>query len=287
MPEAKPIVAVTAISGAQQSAIAAAFDAAGWSVRPLSRSARATPFGEATVVDLATGAGLQDALAGATAVMFTVPQDHRDGVQVRAANAVAEAAERAGVARAVVNTAARCPDGAKGPVFEAMRGAISAFEERLLTVALMPPVFADNLLAPILAQSIAAGTLAYPVPAEEPVAWLSHRALGAFAVEAADAAPGRYEVSGPQDLTGPQLAHLLGARLGREVRFETLPVEVLAQGLDAVYGAPAGERVGSTYRYAAAHPGTLARGAAEAPFQPAHLETMDAFIARSQFRAAA
>jgi len=99
-----PHVTLTGFGGAQQTAIAAAFKNAGWTVIGTSRTARSGVH----AADLATGEGLDEALAGADLLVFTLPQDRRPGSTPGMARTLAQAARR--TPRVILNAAARIVD---------------------------------------------------------------------------------------------------------------------------------------------------------------------------------
>jgi len=166
-------IAIFNATGAQASAIAARVEAAGFEVRRLSRSG-----GPGRVeVDPADEADLARALDGASAAVFTVPQDYRAGVREAYAERVVRAAEEAGVRRLVVNMG--------GPVLEEGNDA-TARELRAIRTILMgrsvpavvvqPTSFLDNLLQPWSQGAIVGqGVLAYPIAPGVRISWVSHR----------------------------------------------------------------------------------------------------------------
>jgi len=250
-----PHVTLTALSGAQQTAIAAAFRSAGWTVSGTSRSAGPGLH----KADLESGAGLADAFAGADLVIFTLPQDHTPGRTRRMAQSIATAARD--VPRVLFNPAGRI-DTADHEVFATMR-AIRDTLSVLPLVTLEPTVFMDNLLQPWAVPAILNGTFAYPAPAEAPVAWISHRTLAQAALAAATAPVlgQSIRIGGPAALTGAQVAATLSARLNRPVDYAQIPLDAFAASLNASFGPPAGDRIAELYAHLAAHPDAMADGA--------------------------
>lgn len=279
------VVVVTGIDGAQQRAVARAFGEAGWTVRGTRRSAA----GDRTArADLATGEGLREAFAGAEAVVFTLPQDHRPGAMRRMAETVVRTAAEAGVGRLVVNLAGRATGGAE--VFRTLREVADiALGGRVPAAVLEPTVYMDNLRAPFALPALLQGTFAYPAPEDAPIAWLSHRSLAEAAVAAVTApvAGRRLCIGGPEALTGPEVAQALSAAVGREVTYLRLPLPAFAEGLNAAFGPPAGDRIAELYADLAVHPDAMADGAdtlAELGVAP---ETLAAFLARHDWAQAA
>jgi nucleoside-diphosphate-sugar epimerase len=275
-----PHVILTGLGGAQQTAIAQAFTAAGWTVGGISRTAPG-----AHRANLETGEGLAAAFDGADLVVFTVPQDHRPGRTLAMAEAIARAAR--GVPRVILNTAARIEpsDLAVFATFRAIRDRLSA----LPLVTLEPTIYMDNLMAPWSLPGLLSGTFASPAPADVAVAWMSHRTL-AEAVVAAATAPvlgQSIRIGGPEALTGPQIAALLSDRLARPVTYAQIPLDGFAAGLNASFGPPAGDRIAELYAHLAAHPTSMADGADGLKRLGVGAESFADFIARQSWTAAA
>lgn len=251
-------VTVTGVGGAQARAIAAAFDGGGWAVRGTSRSG-----GEGLwAADPMTGEGLAEALDGARALVFTVPQDHRDGAMVAVARTTAEAAARAGVARVVLNFSGTTDPEGTDPLSADMRAVSEAFAKAgPEVVELVPTVYLENLLAPWARTAMADGALAYPAATDAPVSWMSHRSLGAFALAAAERGEaGRaYAVGGPEALTGPDLARALGAATGRPLAYAEMPAEAFEGAMNGAMGSPAGTRLRTIYDRLHREPRAMAR----------------------------
>lgn len=273
------IAAITGVGGAQGAAIAKAFEEAGWRVRGLSRDG-----GEGRArADIEGGEGLDEALGAARALVFTLPQDHREGAQVRMARTVAAAARRAGVPRVVLNLAGTLDPSGTDPLSADMRAASEAFAEAGgEVVELMPTVYLDNLLAPWARAAMAEGALPYPAASEAPVAWLSHRSLGAFAVAAAErGTPGRrYAVGGPEALTGADLAARLGAAQGRPLAYAEMPGEAFEAAMNAAMGAPAGTRLRMIYERLRHEPRAMAPDPAAWAGLGVEPETVEGWAAR-------
>ena len=61
-----------------------------------------------------------------------------------------------------------------------------------------------------------------------------------------------FRVGGPEPLTCRAIAATLTSVLGREVSYVRIPPAALAEGLNAVYGAPAGDHIAALYTTMAA-----------------------------------
>jgi uncharacterized protein YbjT (DUF2867 family) len=280
---------ILAITGAQQSAIAARFLAAGWTVRGTSRKPNSSEHGWVVAADLDSGEGLAEAMAGSDAVVLTLPQDHRDGAMPRIARQVAEAAASAGVGRLVLNTAGTIDEAADRPLFQDMRAARRAVQEAgVPSVVLQPTVYMDNLLQPwSLPAIVDNGVLAYPAPEQVQISWLSHRSLADFvhaAATRADAVGRDLHIGGPEALTGAELAALLGTGLGRPVAYQRIPLEAFAKGLDDAFGAPAGQRIASLYARLDTHPDVMTADSTAATLLGVTPESFASFVERQDWQ---
>jgi nucleoside-diphosphate-sugar epimerase len=275
-----PHVILTGLGGAQQTAIAQAFTAAGWTVGGISRTAPG-----AHRANLETGEGMAAAFDGADLVVFTLPQDHRPGRTIAMAEAIAKAAQA--VPRVILNAAGRIE-----PSELEVHATMRAVRDRLSVLPLVtvePTVYMDNILAPWSLPGILSGTLAYPAPADVAVAWISHRTLAEAVVAAATAQVlgQSIRIGGPQALTGTEVAGLLSDRLGRSVAYAQIPLDGFAAGLNASFGPPAGDRIAELYAHLAAHPTSMADGVEGLARLGVRAESFADFIARQTWTAAA
>jgi NAD(P)H dehydrogenase (quinone) len=276
-----PSVVLTGIAGIQQSVIAAAFRAAGWSVSGTRRTAAPG----VRLANLETGEGLAAAFKGADVVVFTVPQDHRPGVIEHMAAAVTKAAAEAGVGRLVLNPAGRIDPTSTAALFATLR----AMRDTVLSGAtpvnvVEPTVFMDNLLAPWAMPGIVAGTLAYPMQPDTAVAWVSHRTLADAIVAAATMADtGQTFRIGSAPVTALQIAAALAAHLGHPVAYAPIPLAGFAAGLNASFGPPAGDRIAELYANLEANPKVMIDGTADLARLGVAPESIADFIARSRW----
>jgi NAD(P)H dehydrogenase (quinone) len=278
-------VTILAATGAQQTAVAARFRSAGWTVRGTSRQAASTAQGTMLAADLETGGGLETALVGTDVAVLTLPQDHRAGAMPRIASTVARTAASAGVKLLLLNTAGTIADEGEGALFDDMRAARQAIREGATpSVVLQPTVFMDNLRAPWSLPSIVNdGILAYPAPEGARISWLSHRSLADFIYSAATNpnAVGRdLRVGGPEALSGAELCVRLSERLERNIRYQRIPLDGFAAGIDQAFGAPAGQRIASLYALLDSEPDAMAVDSATADFLNLTPESVVAFAKR-------
>ncbi|MGW7196365.1 SDR family oxidoreductase [Streptomyces chryseus] len=183
---------------------------------------------------------------------------------------IAHAARETGVRRLVYNSNTRVPESSTHvAAFETRRLAETVLRESLRgsgveLVVLRPPVYLDNLFSPWNGPALAKdGVLAYPLPADTPVAWISHRDLAeaVYAALTVDGVAGRtLDIGGARSLTGDELADAFARGLGRDVRYVPLAPHVFEEGLARAVGPEAAAGVAGIYHYMAsgAGPGLLA-----------------------------
>ncbi|MGA5130190.1 SDR family oxidoreductase [Streptomyces olivoreticuli] len=207
--------------------------------------------------DLADAAAVRAAFEGVTHAAVVMPLVYdRATVETYARN-IAEAAKAAGVERLVYNVNTPLPK-AETPYasFETRRAAEAVLRDSgVPLVVVRPPVYLDNLFSPWNGPALVDdGVLAYPLPADRRVAWLSHTDLAAVVVAALDAEGlegETLEVGGAETVTGPELAAAFAAALGREVSYLALDPAEFETGLGQVIGAEAAAGVAGIYRWAA------------------------------------
>jgi uncharacterized protein YbjT (DUF2867 family) len=237
-------IAVHGATGSQGAPVVTALDAAGHSVRPLSR---------ATGADLFDRGSLEAAYRGADAVVLQLPLVYDERALVLAENA-ARAAEAAGVEHLLVNAGCILPPAEIGvPFLDARHRAATADVPRV--TVLQPTNYMENLNGPWNADGVVRdGVIAYPVPAEAPMYWVAVDDVAgtverAIALEVA----GWFALPG-EPATGHEVAELLGAALGRRMRWETISPETWGDRLRPYLGDHAADGTAAVYRMAAASP---------------------------------
>lgn len=263
-----PKVFIPAITGAQSSAIANAFRESGWEVSGSSRNDEGDPHDRAAKSDV---------------LVLTVPQDHRPGKMSAFVEEWVDAANAGDIGRIVLNIGGTPGPAEASPFFadlHAMEASVAACG--LPFAILRPTVYFDNLAAPWMAAGLAAGTIVYPAAPEAEVSWLSHRTLGQWVVAVAGgAADGRtLTIGGPEALTGDALALELGAGMGRDLSYQSIPPAAFAEGMNAAMGAPAGDRLASIYEWLEQNPSYMHVDTADAENYGVPLETAREFAAR-------
>ncbi|MFI1394839.1 SDR family oxidoreductase [Streptomyces sp. NPDC020681] len=258
-------VAVVGATGFQGGATARLLAERNHRVRTLSRRPEADrpelPGISVAGGDLGRYEDVRQLFEGATHAAVAIPLVYQAEKVMRYAQHIAKAAREAGLRRLVYNTNTRIPDRTTNVVaFETRRLAETVFRESLSqseveVVVVRPPVYLDNLFSPWNGPALVNdGVLAYPLPANTPTAWISHRDL-AEAVHAAltvDGIAGRaFDIGGSRTLTGPELATAFGQGLGRDIRYVPIEPTVFEQGLAQILGHESASGVAGIYHYMA------------------------------------
>lgn len=218
------MIVVTAAGGATGTAVVRALLARGERVRAVVPSRRPRPeldaLGAEVVVGDLTG-DLSDALAGADALYLIWP--NFDPGEATGAPTVLTAAARAGVSRLVYHSVLRPQaramphHAAKDRVEEALDGAVAGTGARWRV--LQPCAYSGNLDGAV-DTAVATGGLPSPWGLERAQSFVHLRDVAEAATvlltgDGLDS--GTFEAVGPEALTAPDLAALLGERAGRPV----------------------------------------------------------------------
>ncbi|MEV0231805.1 NmrA family NAD(P)-binding protein [Nonomuraea sp. NPDC050786] len=248
-------VVVHGATGTQGAPIVRRLLAAGHHVRAAVRdtSTPALPAGiEPVFADLSVPASLTEAYAGADAVVVQLPLVFAAHAAVPQAEAILAALKGGVVPRAVFNSGGPPVLEATGVPFLDARALLAAELPRVVDAAtVVGPAFTymENLMAPWSLPHLAAGEIAYPLPADLPVPWLALDDLaGTIAALITETVPSPPRiVAGPQTLTGHQVAAELAAALGHEVRWRTVEPGDYERMLAPFLGAEAAAGIAAAY----------------------------------------
>ncbi|NOY73238.1 MAG: NmrA family NAD(P)-binding protein [Gammaproteobacteria bacterium] len=246
--------------GAQGSAITRALIANGHNVRALTRSEKnddiiksngASPMH----ADLGDLASLKEATNGCNAIVLTLPLAFDIDAAVGWADNVIQAAQDAAVKCLVFN--------ASGPIPKNTTG-VAAIDIKLLVaeklaqsglpvITLQPTLYMGNLAAPWTAPAIThQGTLAYPLPEQQQVSWISWENMAEFAaaaVEHTEFAGQSFRIGGSKALSGTDIAKAFAIHLSQPISYCSVALNDFEKGLNHALGEPAGTEIAKLYKW--------------------------------------
>jgi uncharacterized protein YbjT (DUF2867 family) len=206
--------------------------------------------------DLANLDDVRAAFAGITHASVVLPLVFDHDLVLTYARNVATAAAEAGLTRLVFTTNTPVPkEITPFAAYETRRAAADVLTgSDLPLVVLRPTVYLDNLFSPWHGPALVEdGVLAYPLPADRAVGWMSHADLAA-ATHAAlhrDGVEGTVlDLVGPRAVDGAGLAAAFSAGLGREVTYVPLDVARFEKELGVAIGDEAAAGVAGIYHWA-------------------------------------
>ncbi|GAB4588321.1 SDR family oxidoreductase [Nocardia sp. IFM 10818] len=235
--------------GTQGAAIANRLRAAGWEVRAL---------GSATV-DLTDLDSVLAAYTGADAVVVQLPLEFTP-TAVTYAETILAALAKSPVPQAILNPGSPLPPEPIGrPYVDArvlLARGLPAAVDRAAVMAPAGP-YLENLVQPWSVRRVrSTGELAYPFPADLPIAWSTLDDLGDLI---AAALAGRHPnplslVTGPEPLTGHDIAAAVATATGRDVRWTPVTPPAYGELLVPVIGAAAAAAIAAMYEQQATTP---------------------------------
>lgn len=244
-------IAVHGSTGAQGAPVVSELRDAGHDVVALARQPREG----VTVADLGDSASLRSAYLGADAVFLHLPIPTSPDAPGQWVPAVLEALAASDVERVVLSTSgAAMHDAGPSESLQARLAGNRAFVEGLQAVVgsvvtLAPRLYLENLLLPFVAgPAVGDGVLAYPLAADKPISWISHRDVARAARVGFESTtePGVYDLGLPA-AAGQQLADQIGAGIGRAVTYEPITPAEFAERATPVFGPEMAAGVAGLY----------------------------------------
>lgn len=253
-------ILVYGASGVQGGAVARLLVQQGMTVRTLTRSQQKAEELrqqgiEAIVGDLSDPASLAVANEGVDKVFLNLPIEFDVANLQKYATNTLEAAKHANVKQIVVNTNGFLPEQqTEVESLDIKRSMIEQIKASGIDwIVVKPTLYAENLLIPgVVGQEV----IAYPVPADQPIAWVSSEDAAQYHVYALmhpELSGHTLYANGTEALTGSQLAERFSEALGRKIGFYSLPYESFEAGLSAVMGPEAAAGVTGFYRWIGGH----------------------------------
>lgn len=249
-------------TGAQGGAVVKALLDQGMRVRILVRDPARNPFAgekrvEAAVGEFGDKASLIRASRDVDGVYLVMPLVYDRIKVVQWGKNAIDAAVEAGAALIVFNTSSVVAERMTGVTALDIKIELEAYLKAapIPSVVLRTTLYFGNLAAPWSVPAIVhQGVLAYPLPAEQKVSWLSWEDAAGFAVQAllrpeVAARKPTFQTGGAQALTGPELAATLSKLLDRPVAYVPVALDQFEAGLNASFGAPVGTEIARLYEW--------------------------------------
>lgn len=253
-------------SGSQGGAVAQLLVQHGCEVRTITRNeATAKTLKEqnieAFIGDLSDVEQLHTAHEGVNKVFLNLPVEFNpDKIRQYTRNTI-DAAIQANVKLIVVNTGTYVPDPithSKG--IELKREVIHELQQSGLPYIIVEPiVYLENFLIPGILNN---GVLAYPVPADKPISWISLNDAAQFhyyALTHSELAGSIIPAPGLEALTGAQLAEQFSAVLGEKISFMSLPFDHFEAAIQPLLGSETAAGLKGLYQWIDGHTDLLPR----------------------------
>jgi NAD(P)H dehydrogenase (quinone) len=205
-------------------------------------------------------ASFRAANEGIDRVFLVLPLEYRFDVAVTQGRNAIDAACNAGVKLFVFNSSTNIPpETTDVAAFEIKRSVEDYLRQSTLPyIVLRPPLYMDNLAAPWSIPSIVnQSVVAYPLPAEIKVDWISLDDTAALVVAALarpELAGSVFDIGGLESVNGQEIAQLFTQVLNRPFTYEQIPIDAFEQGLNQAFGEPTGTEIAKIYRWRSAHP---------------------------------
>lgn len=158
---------------------------------------------------------------------------------------------------AVAGGAKRFIWNASGPIYEDMAEPKYHIMEYLIQsgmpyVVFEPTTYMENWLGPWTAPNlIADNEVSYPVLEHIKMGWLACADVGKLVVAAIEneaVKNKRFNISGTECPTGPELAKIYSKALGRDIKYRAMTPEQMGAAIDAAFGDGVGDRIAEMYR---------------------------------------
>ncbi|SFE75263.1 Uncharacterized conserved protein YbjT, contains NAD(P)-binding and DUF2867 domains [Paenibacillus algorifonticola] len=214
---------------------------------------------EAVIGDFSKAELLDQAHEGIDNVFLNIPVDFELAkVRKYISNAV-DAARRANIKLLVVNTSVYVPEHeTDAAAIEIKRELINYVKQSGVPFIIVQPiVYMENFLIPGLLNN---HMLAYPVPADKPIAWISADDAAKYHVYAlthSHLAGSTLQATGPEALTGMQLAEHFSAALGEAISFYSLPLDSFETAIRPLLGKETASGLAGLYRWIEANTASL------------------------------
>ena len=232
---------------------------AGRGVRALTRDAAraqhwAARGAEVAEADLVDPASLAAANKGVDQVVLQLPLQYDFALHETYGRNAVDAAKAAEVGLVVFNTSAHVFQGTDVHAYQARQEVIDHLQESgVPNIVLRPTFYMEIMLGPWIRPGIVEqGVVAFPLPADFPMSWISAGEMAAYGVAALDRphlAGATFDIGGPEPLTGNDIAQSFSEVLGQSVSYMSIPPDDYERALAPVFGSTVAFEVASQVRY--------------------------------------
>lgn len=196
---------------------------------------------EVAVADLGDRDSLAAANEGIESVVLQLPLQYDFELHETYGRNAVDAAKAAGVDLVVFNTSAHVIPGEDVHVYQARQEVVDYLRASgIPSVVIRPTFYYEIFLGPWIRPGIVeSGVVAFPLPAEFPMSWVSAEETAAYAVAAldrGDLAGQEFDVAGPEALTGDDIAARFGEVLGRSVSYVPIDPDDYERALAPLFG---------------------------------------------------
>lgn len=196
---------------------------------------------EVAVADLGDPESLTAANAGVDRVVLQLPLQYDFELHEAYGRNAVDAAKAAGVKLVVFNTSAHVISGEDVHAYEARQEVVDYLRASgIPSIVIRPTFYYEIFLGPWIRPGIVdSGVVAFPLPAQFPMSWISAEETAAYAVAALDRpdlAGQDFDVGGPEALTGDDIAARFAEATGRSITYVSIDPDDYERALAPIFG---------------------------------------------------
>jgi len=196
---------------------------------------------EVAVADLGDRESLAAANEGIERVVLQLPLQYDFELHEAYGRNAVDAAKAAGVDLVVFNTSAHVISGEDVHAYQARQEVIDYLRASgIPSVVIRPTFYYEIFLGPWIRPGIVeSGVVAFPLPAQFPMSWVSAEETATYAVaalERGDLAGQEFDVGGPEALTGDDIAVRFGEVMGRSLSYLPIDPDDYERALVPIFG---------------------------------------------------
>ncbi len=205
------------------------------------------------MADLGDRESLAAANDGVSQVVLQLPLQYDFDLHEAYGRNAVDAARAAGVDLVIFNTSAQVIENTRVHAYQARRVVIDYLHgSGVPSVVFRPTFYMEILLGPWIRPAIVNdGVVAFPLPADFPMSWISATETASYAVAALarpDLTGREFDIGGPWPLTGDDLASCFSRALDRPIQFVSISPDDYEQSLAPIFGATVAREVGAQVR---------------------------------------